>query len=213
MPRPVRTISARPRLGSRCAILGLAALLLPSACAPKAELRTTLLRASDIESFSADAVQQLASSPFIAARGPDATRIVLQPQPMRNLSDNRLSQGDQWAAMSKVLFSNPMLALLASKNIDLQMPAIETTRLARAGLTRAEPPATIPPTHAFTATLRSIARADDAKARDPGATGARAGGRKDTFLVEYAIIDLASRRVEWTGQSTLARIAHGSLID
>jgi len=209
----LRTISPRARQRSLRSILGLAVLLLPVACAPRPELRTTLLRASDIETFSADAVQQLASSPFIASRGPDAPRLILQPQPMRNLSDNRLSQGDQWAAMSKVLFSNQMLALLASNNIDLQMPAIETTRLARAGLTRAEPPATVPPTHAFTATLRSIARAEDAKARDPGATGARAGGRKDTFLVEYAIIDLASRRVEWTGQSTLARIAHGSLID
>lgn len=213
MTASARTISGRPHRGSRCAMLALAALILPAACTPKPELRTTLLRASDIESFSADAVQQLAASPFIASRGPDAPRIVLQPQPMRNLSDNRLSQGDQWAAMSKVLFSSQMLALLASKNIDLQMPAIETTRLARAGLTRAEPPATTAPTHAFTATLRSLSRAEDAKARDPGATGARAGGRKDTFLVEYAIIDLASRRVEWTGQSTLARIAHGSLID
>ncbi len=207
-------VGARGATSARVASLALMALFASAGgagfgCASRPELRTTLFRAADIEAASGEAVQSLAMSSFMMARTKDSPEAVLQPQTMVNLSDNRLSPGDQWAAMSKVVLSPNMLGLLESKNVTLQMPAFESTRLARAGVSVSEPKAQVVPTHLFTATLRSLSRAT--------AGGARQGGsgqeRKDVFLVEYTIVEVESRRVEWSGESTIARVAHGSLID
>lgn len=139
--------------------------------------------------------------------GPVASvpEIVLKPVPMRNESDNRLSRGDQWAAMSLVLLDPNMLALLRQANIRVQMPLLESQRIARAGLTINEPPSREAPTHLFTATLRSITRGEQGGKDD--------AGRRDTFLWEYQILNATTREVVWSGSNRFARVARGSFVD
>ena len=192
---------------ARLAVLAAAAAVLP-ACATPAEQRSTLLRASDLQLSTSAMVRDLSQSPLLAGRGPDAQpSIILRPQPMENRSDTRLSAGDQWAAWALVLTSPGMLDLLRSRNVLVQMPPLETARIARAGLTINEPAATIAPTHLFRATVRSLARAASDSGRGP------ATARRDLYLFEFTIVDAATRQIVWAGTSEVARLAHGSLVD
>lgn len=200
----------RPTNGRVAALALLCAVVAGITCLPgcSSPQRTTLLRASDIEVNTQQMVDGLASSPFLSARTADSPKAVLRPERLVNLSDNRLSQGDQWAAMSKVLLSPNMLELLRSKNIVVQMPALKSDAIARAGLTINEPAAEIAPTHIFSGRLRSLTRAgggDDA--------GSDRVQRRDTFMFEYSIYEIRSREIMWSGQSEFSRLAHGSLID
>ncbi len=190
------------------AVLGAVGLLAPSCAAPA---RTTLLKPSDLVLNTQKVVEQLAGSDFLRGReGGRATPIVISPEPLENLSDNRLSSGDQWVAISRVLLNPQMLELLRAHNARVQMPQLKSEAIARAGLTINEPPAQVAPTHLFRATLRSLARAASASG---GTVASEATQRRDTFVFEYVIVEIQSRQIVWSGQSELARLAHGSLID
>lgn len=171
--------------------------------------RTTLLRPSDMELNTQQIAEQLAASEFLRDRAADQGEpIILQPERLENLSDNRLSAGDQWVAMSRVLLDPRMLELLRSKNVRVQMPRLRSDAVARAGLTINEPEAQVAPTHLFRGTLRTIARAGGGQD-----VASESTQRRDTFQFEYTIVDARSRQVVWGGQSELARRAFGSLID
>ncbi len=187
--------------------------LSPSSPAPPpAADRSTALRGTDLVLTTDNTVQQFASSEFLRLRTAETgaqNPIILRPDPMENLSDTRLTPGDQWAAISRVLFSGGMIDLLREKHIAVQMPPLATEGLARAGITINEPPAAVAPTHVFRSRLRSLTRAGAAA----GSLASQQAQRKDTFLFEYTIIDLATRAVVWTGSTELARIATGSVVD
>lgn len=209
-PTPPARARAGAAAGACAALLACAATV---ACAPAQ--RTTLLRASDTLLSAELVLEQLAQSPFILSRSHASERLVLRPHPLENLSDNRLSRGDQWAAMARVLLDPRVLGLLRSRNIAVQMPPLASSALERAGLSVSEPPGQETPTHLFTGRLRSITRAGGPGAE--GESGAGGGGarteRTDRYFFEYTIIDARSRAVEWAGAAELARRAHGSLID
>ncbi|MBA4028372.1 MAG: hypothetical protein C0475_04450 [Planctomyces sp.] len=213
-PAPPARAPARPAAAARaCAAL----LACAAAVACAAQQRTTLLRASDTLLSAQRVLEQLAQSDFILMRTQSSERLVLRPHPLENLSDNRLSRGDQWAAMARVLLDPRVLELLRSRNIVVQMPPLASDAVARAGLTVREPPAELAPTHLFTGRLRSITRAGAPEA-DAGAGERRGAGsertqRTDRYFFEYTIIDARTRAVEWAGSAELARRAHGSLID
>ena len=186
--------------------------LLLAACGPSAADRSTALRGTDLVLTTDTVAQQFAASEFLRARTPEAAArapMLLRPDPLENLSDTRLTPGDQWAAISRVLFNNQMIALLREKNIAVQMPPFATEGLARAGVTINEPPAAIAPTHVFRSRLRSLTRAGSAA----GSLAAQSSQRKDTFLFEYTIIDMETRAVVWSGSTELARVATGSIVD
>lgn len=167
--------------------------------------RTSQLRASDIEFATTEVSQQLAESEFLRTRTATSPVVVLQPRPMENLSDNRLSRGDQWAAMSMILMNPSVFEMLRSKNVQILVPLDSRYDATRAGITSTVPSGA--PTHVFQPVLRSITRA--------GSEGSKpeADTRKDLFLMEYSITELQSRRVVWGGQTSFARVAHGKLID
>lgn len=197
-------------MARRCLLLLCVAATVSGAggCAAPAAQRTTLLRASDLRLSTGPLVQELARSEFLAGRDADTQPlIVLRPEPMENLSESRLSAGDQWAAWALVLTSPGMVDLLRTRHAIVQMPPLETARIARAGLTVNETPATIAPTHLFRSAVRSLARAAGEDPRGP------ATARRDLYLFEFTIVEIASRRIVWSGQSEVARYAHGSLVD
>ena len=186
-----------------------ACLLLIAGCAGTPAPRTTLLQARDIESTTTDVREALASSEWLATRSSTSDPALLQPQPLVNISDNRLTPGDEWAAMSRVALNPAILDLLAGKNIRVQMPALVNDRLGGVSAQSIEPAASIAPTHLLSATLRSLTRAADQRGRLSGESTVR----KDTFLVEYTVTDVRTRTVVWSHTSRFARVAEGSLVD
>lgn len=212
-------VQAIARVRSKPAAAAMAALGAMIACgcaAPQA--RTTQLRAADIELSATEMAQELADSEFLRGRTAESAVAVLQPRPMENLSDNRLSRGDQWAAMSMILMNPSVFEMLRAKNVQVLVPVESRFDAARAGFATNQPSvlaaagggSTGEPTHIFQPVLRSISRGGGGDAR---AGRGAADTRKDLFLMEYTITELASRRVVWAGQMTFARVAHGRLLD
>ncbi len=181
----------------------------PGGCAAPAAERTTALRGTDLVLATDTVAQALGASDFLQGRGPQSPPIVLRPDPMENLSDTRLTPGDAWAAMARVLFASGMIELCRGRGVVVQMPPLATEGLARAGITINEPAAELAPTHVLRARLRSLTRAGSAAGR----LAAESAERKDTYLFEYTIVDLATRGVVWAGSAELARVARGSVVD
>lgn len=194
-------VGSSARIAFACMLIG----VFGAGCA--APQRSTLLRGSDIQLSTQRIVDQLAASEWLAGRTQSSPRAVLRPERLENLSDNRLSQGDQWAAMSMVLLNPRMLEMLRSKNVIVQMPTLRSEAIARAGLTINEPAAQLLPTHLFRGRLRSLSRAGSAQVDSDRVQ------RRDTFIFEYAIAAVESREIAWSGQTELSRLAHGSLVD
>lgn len=172
--------------------------------------RTTLLGPSDIELNTVQVAEQLASSDFVLNRPADAPPVVLHPEPMENLSDNRLSSADQWAAMSRVLFDPRVIELLRAHNVRVQLPRLKCDDLARAGVEASVETEAERPTHVFRSRLTSMTRAGADSGEEVTSSSAR---RKDWFTFEYTIVDLQTRQIVWNGSTELARSAHGSFID
>ncbi|MGD9691141.1 MAG: hypothetical protein AB7K52_11535 [Phycisphaerales bacterium] len=166
--------------------------------------QTSRLRGSDLELATTEVTQQLAESPFLSGRSASSPVAILQPRPMENLSDNRLSVGDQWSAMSLILMNPNVFQMLRDKNVQLLVPRESRRDATLAGLSSTAP-AGDAPTHIFQPVLRTITRGGGGESKD--------AARRDVYLMEYTIAELPSRRVVWSGQTTFSRVAHGSLID
>jgi hypothetical protein len=200
------------------ALAGVAALPLAmvSCAAPQTE-RTTRLRASDLEIGVADVREDLAASAFLTGRGAESGGLRIVPSEMANLSSDRLARIDRWAAVTKVLFDPSVRALLEERNIQTLMPRDTALLLTRYGVdvdpsTRVAPVGMdespdFAPTHVFGARVMSITRASSNDRTEPSNL------RQETIRVEYQIVDLQSRRVEWSGAHEFKRVATGLLID
>ena len=179
--------------------------------------RSTRLRAGDIELAVAEVKQDLAESAFITSRDKASTKVRLVPSEMENLSSDRMSRIDRWSAVSRVLFDPSMQQLLATKNVDLFMPRDAALLLTRFGTVSDRDARVAPisidespdfsPTHTFAGKILSITRAASQDANAP------ADQRQEVVRVEYSIIELASRKVEWSGAHEFKRTASGLLID
>jgi hypothetical protein len=189
--------------------------------------RTTRLRASDLDIAVAEVRESLAASAFLSGRTGESPVIRLVPSELENLSSDRLSRIDRWAAVSRVLFDPGMKRLLASGNVELLMPRDGALLLTRYGLA-VDPDARVAPvgmdespdfapTHVLDGKVLSITR---------GVAGAGGGGgggagtaesptdvRQDLVRVEYTIVDLSTRRVEWSAAHEFKRAASGIVVD
>lgn len=189
--------------------------------------RSTRLRASDLDIAVTEVRESLAASAFLAGRTGESPVIRLVPSELENLSSDRLSRIDRWAAVSRVLFDPGMKRLLAGGNVELLMPRDGALLLTRYGLA-VDPDARVAPvgmdespdfapTHVLGGKVLSITR---------GVAGADAGGgggagtaesptdvRQDLVRVEYTIVDLSTRRVEWSAAHEFKRAASGIVVD
>ncbi len=188
-----------------------------ASCASQQAERTTRLRASDLAIGVADIREELAASAFLASRTAESPALRIVPSEMVNLSSDRLARVDRWAAVTKVLFDPSVRALLEAKNIQTLMPRDTALLLTRYGV-NTDPDARIAPegqdespdfapTHVFAARVLSITRASSADSTEPSDL------RQETIRVEYSIVAMPSRRVEWSGAHEFKRVAAGLLID
>ncbi len=194
--------------GLKCSAFALAfaASVLGGGCAAN-KPQTSRYKASDIDFTSVEIVQKWAESDFMKNRTPDSPRIRLMPSEMENRSSDRLSRVDQRAAVAKVVNDPGIQQLLRDKAIDVLWSMEEVALLKRHGIAV---PALEPgdqPTHVFRAEFASIPRAAAAK------EGEKANERIDRFFVTYSIVEIPSRRIDWSDTIEFARAAHGVLAD
>lgn len=168
---------------------------------------STRIRGEDILVATDQVRERLAGSDFLARRGPGDAEIRLAPGRLRNLSNDRLGKGDQLVAVRRVLGDQGLLELLKAKNVRVIMPPKEAEAYA-AELARAPEAfrATLP-THALRAEFRSLSRAGTESASQPSNV------RKDTFIVDYSILDMASSAIVWQDSFEITRVARGLLVD
>jgi len=194
----------------------LSVIALPSCAQPRTR-STTVLTAADMEISANEVRQDLASSDFLAGRTPDSPPIILQPDRLQNYSNERLSYADKLAAVTRLLYDRAMQELFQQRNVAVLLPLKDRWRAARIApdvdvdpfeaYGMDHPGSGLTPTHALHARFDSITRTGAERQGDA------ADVRSDLFVVEYSIVDLATRRTVWTASSLIKRVAHGSLVD
>lgn len=164
--------------------------------------------ATDLRVAADEVVEALVSGAFLAGRDAASEPAVLMPGRVENRSSDRISRADQWAILSRVLFSEGVLETLRSKNVSVVRPDFAAWNLgvSEGGFAGGAGVDEVGVTHTMRATLSSIARA-------ASASGGPADDRKDVFAVDYELVELSSRRVVWTARGEFARAARGLLID
>lgn len=210
--RPARRHAPTMRRVFALAAASLAAAL-PCGCAAPGGAalreRSTRPTASDLIGASTEVLAQMRESEWFKARGPDSPPVLLVPEEMENISNERLGRIDRWAAVARLVFAPEMLDLLKQKNIEVLLPRDEMLLLTRAG---AAPPLAAElepgeaPTHLLTGQIRSITRT-------ASQSGGPADQRQDLISTQFAIVEFSSRRIEWTGTWEFKRAARGVLAD
>ena len=173
---------------------------------------TTRYRAADILLVTETVADRLAAHAIVAGRDAtsDAIRIV-PAERMENRSSERLSRTDQWATMALILLDPAMLQLFSERNIEILMPpermrAMADRRIPGLDQARVLAPED-QPTHVFHAVFSSMTRGADVTGRGVS------NERKDLFIVEFTLVNLATGQAEWVDSFEFARTAGGTLAD
>lgn len=165
---------------------------------------TTLIQASDLLEVSDAARAALASSAFFVSRSAASRPLTIEPGRVTNISNERLTAGDRRAMLTRVLYEPGIQQQLASRNIALLRPSESPELLAGVWPVAFS---TTPPTHVLNAQFSSASRqAAIANSLSPDA-------RSDLFVIDYTLVELATRDVVWSHQSELKRYATGRTID
>ena len=185
-------------------LLAILAVLLP-ACA--AAPRSTRLTQADFTDMATDLAQKLRESDFLKNRGQDSQPIVLTWDKVENLTQDILTQGEQWAIMQKVRDSAGLVQLGKEKAFTLVIPAsLKTEGEQRVGGSTFEEgfAGSRAPTHRLDATLRSATRS---------AASLTAGARTDTYLCDFRVTVLSDGQLVWSDTVALKRAAAGLSFD
>jgi len=156
--------------------------------------------------------EKLAASDFLGSRTAEDPPIVLMPGLLLNRSADRISNVDQMAAVTRLMFEPSIFAMFRDKNVRYVLPSVERWRLTRyevlgTGVTEGEILANQErPTHFLNARFGSLTRtgADNAD---------KANNRKDVFRIEFAIVNAESGEFVWVDSVEFARISRGTLAD
>lgn len=185
-------------------LLALLAMLLP-ACSSAP--RSTRLTQADFTDMATDLAQKLRDSEFLKNRTQDSPPIVLTWDKVENLTQDILTQGEQWAIMQKVRDSAGLVQLGKEKAFMLVIPAsLKAEGEQRVGGSNYEDgfAASRSPTHRLDATLRSATRS---------AASLTAGARTDTYLCDFRVTVLSDGQLVWSDTVALKRAAAGLSFD
>lgn len=186
IPRPIRV----------CLASAAACLVLLSACAttPSAAERNARFRMADLDQAVSKAAASLAleaSSGFPRVNPGAIKPRTVRAEPMVNLSLDRFSRGEEAMVVARVL-SDPRV--------------LESFRTSGIGVLDPEATARTDATHRFVASIRSIAR-------EGASDHQEADARRDTYLLEYQLLDNSTGLITWQHTEEVARLARGLVID
>ncbi len=137
--------------------LGVSLLVGVSGCAAPAP-RSTSLTSDDLVVTASELAAKLTSSDWLRQRSEDSPRAVVVVSRVQNLSNDLLSQGEQWYVITRVRDSLPIADLRRSKALAFVIPsdrvAVGTLSNNPQGYTGRSDA-----THEMTATFRSARRA------------------------------------------------------
>ena len=147
--------------------------------------------------------QSLMASKALAGRGPDSKPWVVSIDKVLNLSDDVMTEDEQWSIMAQVRGAVPIRALWDQKAVRFVIPPQRVAKM------RNNPDATDfaqgfgsdrRVTHTMTATFRSVTRA-------------QARQRSDLYYCQFDLVDLASGETVWSDRFEFKRQAKGPLWD
>lgn len=179
-------------------------IMAAAGCAPRpASTRTTV---DDFDAMAADMAASLARSEAIMHRTPDSEPWFIAIHKMQNLSDDVMTQGEQWAVVARLQTSLPIRAMREQRNIHFVMPAEQVRELLRHAALNEEQQLALTfgqdrrVTHTMEATYRSVARADRK-------------AQTNLYYAEFEILDLATGEPVWIDRFEFKREALGHIWD
>lgn len=191
------------RKGSSQVLVMLALLTAAGLTGCSSAPKSSRMTAADMTDMAQAMASSLAQSETVRQRTPQSPRWVIAIQKVENLTQDVMTESEQWGVMARLQGSLPITALYDQRNIRFVIPA-ERTRAIRQqpdlkgyeqafGGERA-------PTHVMTATFRSATRAD-------------ARNRSDYYYCDFVMQELASGQTVWNDRFEYKRIAKGHVWD
>jgi hypothetical protein len=183
-------------------------ILASAACQPAGG--STRLTARDLRVTTEEMRARLADSAFLRGRDATSEPIVISVQQVTNLTSDIIPPAEQWMLMAEIVHALPMNELRRHRSISFVLPP-EQRALARSGgfEGRFDDEADgggLRPTHVMKAEFRSTTRVGR---RDDG----QIDERRDTYGLQYQIVDLASGVLVFDDIVEFQRRARGLLID
>jgi len=172
-------------------------------CSTQPVGETTRMTIEDIETMASEMAQSMLASEALNRRGPTSEPWVISIDKVLNLSDEPMTENEQWSIMAQVRGSLPIRELWDSKAIRFVIPPERVIELRNSGENTdfAEGfGAGRKATHTMTATFRSITRA-------------QATRRSDLYYCEFELIDLKTGEPVWSDRFEFKRQARGHVWD
>ena len=193
----------RQNRGLRVKIAIIACLFILPACTSRPVGESTRMTISDIDAMTEQMAQSLLGSDALASRGPDSPPWIVSIDKVLNLSDEVMTENEQWSIMAQVRGAAPIQALWDQKAVRFVIPAQRALALKQSannpdfhqgfGTDRHV-------THTMTATFRSITRAQAKK-------------RSDLYYCQFDLIDLKTGETVWSDRFEFKRQARGQVWD
>ena len=201
---PAGALPARnPTGGGYCLCVLVCFMCFIHACESKPVGESTRLSIEDIDVMAEQMAQSLLSSDALASRGADSEPWTVSIDKVLNLSDEVMTESEQWSIMARVRGATSIQALWDSKAVRYVIPPERVVALRQNedavefhqdfGNDRHV-------THTMTATFRSITRA-------------QAKQRSDLYYCQFDLVDLATGETIWSDRFEFKRQARGHVWD
>jgi hypothetical protein len=174
-------------------------------CASGSVGESTRLTVEDFEVMAGEMAQSLMASDALAGRGPGSEKWVVSIDKVLNLSDDAMTQNEQWSIMAQLRGAEPLRVLWDQKAVRFVIPP---ERELPYPTICGPDPSDFPffsgverrVTHTMTATFRSVTRA-------------QAKRRSDLYYCEFDLLDLSTGERVWSGRFEFKRQARGHVWD
>ncbi len=173
-------------------------------CASGPAGESTRLTVGDFEAMAQAMAQSMMASDALTARGPDDTPWVVSIDKVLNLSDDVMTENEQWSIIAQVRGAEPMRVLWDEKAVRFVLPAVHDVHAIPCGNNPNEFPyffgSERRPTHTMTATFRSVTRA-------------QAKMRSDLYYCQFDLLNLGTGEPVWSDRFEFKRQAKGHVWD
>ncbi len=172
-------------------------------CDPKPVGESTRLTLGDIETMTQEMAQSLLASDTFADRGPNSEPWIVSIDKVLNLSDDVMTENEQWSIMAQVRGAAPIRAMGDEKAVRFVIPperAVALQNSANATDFQRGFGSERRVTHTMTATFRSVTRA-------------QAKQRSDLYYCEFDLLDIGTGEPVWSDRFEFKRRARGHVWD